>query len=97
MIQEFECYIEDIDYIKKEFTALLLDVTVKNDYLTEYATFRFDVFELEDMQFIQLGNYFRWIITEHEDIFIFNKNVFTSEMRDAAIKTANEFKEIKYE
>jgi len=80
MKQEFECYVQEIDLERKEFTALLLDVTLNELLPFEEATFKFSIFNEAEYSYIKEGMIFSWVITENKNEFVINKSVFTKEL-----------------
>lgn len=96
MLQEFECYIDEIDFDNKEFTAVLFDLTDYDVYSTEYATFKFGVFDKNEYHYIKEGLIFKWTITDDKNGFIINKTVFTKEALERADNEARLFKSIEF-
>ena len=96
MLQEFECYVQEIDFERKEFIALLLDVTLNELLPFEEATFKFSVFNEDEYSYIKEGMIFRWVINDNTNMFIINKTKFTKEMLENANVTLNSFKLIEF-
>ena len=97
MKQEFECYVQEIDFETKEFTALLLDVTLNELLPFEEATFKFSIFNEDEYSYIKQGMIFSWIIIENKNEFKINKNVFTKEMLEKAKEDSNKYCLIEWE
>lgn len=82
--QEFECYIDSIDFEKKTFWAVLYDVT-NPSYNEEIAEFDFSVFPDNYQTQLQEGFLFDWTIGEIVD----EHNIVLRSFSDFALQKRN--------
>lgn len=103
--QEFEGRIDEID--EETFSASLLDITMNDEYPTEYATFDSNNIinnYCVEAKSIFCGSFFRWKIGYGEDNIMVSKfefiepHIFTEEeINNAMIKAEQFSKEICWE
>lgn len=82
--QEFECYIDSIDFDKKTFWAVLYDVT-NPSYEEEIGEFDFSVFPVADQTHLQEGFLFDWTIGEIVD----EHNIVLRSFSDISLQKRN--------